>query len=347
MSKKSKFVDFRAVKSAVNMVQVLEHYGLMSQLRQNGDTITGACPIHEGNNKTAFRVSVSKNCWNCFSQCGCGGNVLDFVSKKENVSLLKAANLLVVWFNLNLESPDDDDSSPKPESRVRDKKSPPREVAKSSAAKPAAPEETTGENKPLGFVLKDLESNHPYMTERGVLPDTAQTFGLGFCQKGMHAGRLVIPIHNIKGEIVAYAGRWPGEPPDEETERYKLPPKFKKTFEVFNLNRVINEPINGPLFVVEGFFDCMKLWQRGARRVVALMGSSMSPMQEELIRRHTSSSSQIIVMLDEDEAGQHAREEIAGRLAKFAFVKVHVFDTPEMQPEDLTPEQVEELKGGC
>ena len=94
MSKKSQFVDFKAVKREVSMVQILEHYGLMSQLRQNGDTITGACPIHEGNNKTAFRVSISKNCWNCFSRCGCGGNALEFVSKKENVSLLKAARLL-------------------------------------------------------------------------------------------------------------------------------------------------------------------------------------------------------------------------------------------------------------
>ena len=72
----------------------------------------------------------------------------------------------------------------------------------------------------------------------------------------------------------------------------------------------------------------------------------MSPMQEELIRTHISPNSQIIVMLDEDKAGQNAREEIAGRLAKFAFVKVHVFDQPEMQPENLTPEQVAELKGG-
>ena len=74
---KSKFVDFRAVKREVSIVQVLEHYGLMSRMHQNGDSITGACPIHEGKNETAFRVSISKNCWNCFSQCGCGGNVLD------------------------------------------------------------------------------------------------------------------------------------------------------------------------------------------------------------------------------------------------------------------------------
>lgn len=63
-------------------------------------------------------------------------------------------------------------------------------------------------------------------------------------------------------------------------------------------------------------------------------------MQEELIRTLTNSRCQIIVMLDEDKAGRNAREEIAGRLAKFAFVKVHVFDKPEMQPENLSAEEV-------
>ena len=95
--------------------------------------------------------------------------------------------------------------------------------------------------------------------------------------------------------------------------------------------------------IVEGFFDCMMLHQHGCKKVVALMGSSMSPAQEALIRKHTNSHSQIIVMLDEDEAGQNAREEIAGRLARIAYVKVHIFDQPDAQPEDLSPEQLREV----
>ena len=45
----STFIDFRAVKREVTMVQVLEHYGLMSQMKQNGESITGACPFGSGN----------------------------------------------------------------------------------------------------------------------------------------------------------------------------------------------------------------------------------------------------------------------------------------------------------
>jgi DNA primase len=77
------------------------------------------------------------------------------------------------------------------------------------------------------------------------------------------------------------------------------------------------------------------------------MGSTMSDAQEELIRRHTDRKSQVIVMLDEDEAGKTGSEEIAVRLAKFVFVTVHAFDKDGQQPENMTAEEVEQLLGGA
>jgi 5S rRNA maturation endonuclease (ribonuclease M5) len=76
------------------------------------------------------------------------------------------------------------------------------------------------------------------------------------------------------------------------------------------------------------------------------MGSTMSAAQEELIRRHTDSRSQVIVMLDEDEAGRAGREDIATRLSKFCYVKVHTFEKDGQQPEDLSLEDVNEIFGG-
>ena len=156
------------------------------------------------------------------------------------------------------------------------------------------------------------------------------------------AGRIVIPIHNVNGEVVAYAGRWPGEPPDG-TPKYKLPTGFRKGQEVFNLDRAIKEMTERPLVIVEGFFDAIKLHQHGYRNVAALMGSTMSAAQEELIRRHTNANSHVVVMFDEDEAGKAGREDIACRLSKFCFVKVHVFDRSDTQPEHLTPQEVQQL----
>src|SRR6185295_1399722 len=100
---KGDFVDFNAVKKSVSIVQILEHYQLTSKLRRNGDSFSGPCPIHNGDNATHFRVSISKNCWNCFGKCKRGGNILDFVSLKENVSVREAALLIQEWFGI--ESP--------------------------------------------------------------------------------------------------------------------------------------------------------------------------------------------------------------------------------------------------
>ena len=118
---------------------------------------------------------------------------------------------------------------------------------------------------------------------------------------------------------------------------------FKKGQEVFNLDRAIKEITERPLVIVEGFFDAIKLHQHGYRNVVALMGSTMSLAQEELIRRHTTAQSLVLVMLDEDDAGRAGREDIASRLSKFCFVKVHQFEQPDMQPEHLSADDVSSL----
>src|SRR5206468_3390414 len=95
--------------------------------------------------------------------------------------------------------------------------------------------------------------------------------------------------------------------------------------------------------IVEGFFDAIKLHQNGYRKVVGLMGSTISDAQVELIRQRTKPNGHVIVMLDEDEAGQVGRDGAAARLAKFCFVKVHVFDKPDMQPEQLLAEEVKQI----
>ena len=346
---KSSFVDFKAVKAAITMEQVLAHYGITDRFKKSGDSLSGPCPIHKGSNPKQFRISTSKNIWNCFSECKHGGNVLDFISEMENVSIHGAALKAIEWFNLDPDAmkAESGQEQPAPSESPRSRNG---SAAKPAARKPEAKEEDNTPNAPLKFNLNNkLQREHAYLTkERGLTLETIIDFGLGYftSEQGLMVGRVVIPILNIKSELVAYAGRWPGEPPDKDTGKYKLPPKFNKLLEVFNLHRAIKEPADEPLIIVEGFFDVIKLHQLGYRKVVALMGWFMSPQQEELIRAHANSYSRIIVMLDENEAGQEAREEIAGRLAKFAFVKVHVFDKPDMQPEDLSREEMDSLLNG-
>ena len=337
---KSSFVDFKAIKSAITMEQVLEHYGLIDQFKKVGDSLSGPCPIHKGSNPTQFRVSVSKNIWNCFSECKHGGNTLDFITRMENVSIHAAAMKAIEWFSLD---PGAMSANSEQETEAPSEPAKKSDAAKPKpAAKPAPTPENGAPNKPLKFRLDKLERDHPYLAERGLTPETLVDFGIGYCAKGMMAERIAIPIHNPEGNVVAYAGRWPEENA-EDIPKYKLPPGFRKSLELFNIDRANKEAAEKPLVIVEGFFDCMKLHQHNYRKVVALMGSTMSAAQEELIRKHTDRKSQVIVMLDEDEAGRAGREDIAVRLAKFVFVKVHVFDQDGRQPENLSAEEVAAL----
>ncbi len=338
---KSSLIDFRAVKAAITMEQVLQHYGLLDQFKKSGDSLSGPCPIHKGSNPTQFRVSIGKSIWNCFSECKVGGNVLDFIARMEKITIHAAALKGIEWFQLDRNAMSVDSK----EDRARSTEAP--ESKRDAPQKPVPPKiltppETTGPNPPLKFRLDKLERNHPYLAERGLSPETITDFGLGFCAKGMMAGRIAIPIRNPEGTVVAYAGRFPGEPPGD-TPKYKLPPGFRKSLELWNIDRALREPNDKPLVIVEGFFGCMKFHQHGCRKIVALMGSTMSKEQEELIRKHTDRHSQVIIILDEDEAGRTGREDITVRLAKFAFVKTHVFGQENRQPEHLSAEEVAAL----
>lgn len=335
---KNQFVDFKAVKAAITMEQVLEQYGLMDKFKRGNDSLSGPCPIHKGSNPTQFRVSISKNIWNCFSECKHGGNVLDFIAKMENASIHAAALKAIEWFNLD-EAAMSADTEQEPEQPGKP------EPKRNDTPKPNAKAESSAPNKPLKFRLDKLDREHPYLKERGLTPETIVDFGIGFCTKGMMAERIAIPIHNTAGEVMAYAGRFPGEPA-EDTPKYKLPQGFRKSLELFNIDRAIKESTEKPLVIVEGFFDCMKLHQQGCRRVVALMGSTMSSAQEELIKQNTTQNTRIILMLDEDEAGRAGREDIAVRLSRFAFVKVHAFEKENMQPEHLGTEALAQITGG-
>ena len=68
-------MDFKRIKERLPIKTVLEHYNMFEGMRESGKRIRGACPIHRGNNPTAFSVNKEKNIFYCF-KCKKGGSVL-------------------------------------------------------------------------------------------------------------------------------------------------------------------------------------------------------------------------------------------------------------------------------
>ena len=327
-----KWVSFAEVKTKVSMRDILIHYGLLEGLKQKGDELVGRCPFHQ-ETKGSFRANLVKNVFHCFG-CKAKGNILDFVSLKENVSIREAALLTQAWFGIGSES---SQTAPGEEKRTKRIESP---LEEKNEEKGAISEEKSSVNPPLNFALKNLDPEHPYLFERGLTKETIQTFGLGYCSRGLLKGWIAIPIHNEKGELVAYAGRWPGEDPPED--RYKLPPWFQKSLVVFNLTQAKKLAKEKGLILVEGFFGCFKVWQAGFKNVAALMGSSMSPEQEALIVESLGQNGRLILMFDADEAGQSCTDQVVSRLANRTFVKAIRLE-PGSQPDKLSQEEIKML----
>jgi DNA primase len=383
------WVNYKEIKTRIKMEQVLEHYGVLGELREKGDSLVGRCPIHKGTNGNQFHVSRTKNNFNCFGNCHEGGNVIDFVvmmeggSKENGDDVRAAAQRIQEWFGLTFERPQGGrraatpasasavataaatTTAPRAEASTAQPTLPLAQSREGSAtaAEPiqAAPSEADPEqdqprasrtsvpetapepvkiNPPLKFALKSLDPEHAYLQGRGFAPETIAAFGVGYCSgKGIMAGRIAIPVHNERGELVAYAGRWPGEPPEGEG-KYKLPTGFHKSLVVYNLHRAKEHAKEAGLIIVEGFFDAMRLHAAGFPNVVALMGSAMSEAQEELIVTTVGPDGRVTLMLDEDDAGWKGREDALSRLSNRVYVKVIGLGEEGRQPDSLSAREL-------
>jgi DNA primase len=330
---KAGWIDFKAVKERADFVDVLKHYGL--KLSRKGEELVGLCPFH-ADTKPSFRLNLKKGVFHCFG-CSAKGNVIDFVSRKEGCTIRRAAELVVDWCGLGTavlggrEIPAPLEKSPHrgseaPASHL-DAAAVAAEAPRSSQAPGTAfPEAADNGSAPQGeanrvltFQLK-LDPAHPYPLERGLLPKTVERFGLGYSSRGVMKGRIAIPIHDAAGELVAYAGRWPGEPPDGEP-KYRLPDGFKKSLALYNLNRLLEAAegvrIRVPVVLVEGYWSVYRLYELGYA-AAALMGHELSAQQEELIAEHAE---RVIVMMDGGKAGQDGQAQAVSRLARRCYVR--------------------------
>jgi DNA primase len=242
------WVDFSAVKRAVSLEAVLRHYQVPG-LRRRGDRVHGRCPIHRGQRDDSFRAHLTKNAFQCFA-CQARGNVLDFVAAMEQCSIREAALRLQQWFAI-ASSPGLPIASVPNRELVRKEEGgvPNRELVRKEE----------GGNAPLRFALTGVEHHHPYLAQRGIDAATALAFGVGlYPGPGLMSGRVVIPVRNQRGQLVAYAGR----ALDGRLPKYKLPAGFRKSLELYNLHRAA---VTGSrtVIVVEGYFDCLRVHQAG------------------------------------------------------------------------------------
>lgn len=306
------WVSFAEIKKRITLEQGLRSYQVNWLRRSGVDQYRGRCPIHRGQGSEAFHANLKRGLFHCFA-CGAGGNVLDFVAAMEGGSIREAA--------LRLQP-----------CRVDTGSSVAAAATGLSARKLVTKKGSI--NPPLDFTLK-LDRRHPYLGRRGIDGATADHFGVGYFRgRGLMSGRIAIPIHDEAGRLVAYCGR----ALDGTKPRYRFPTGFQKSQVLFHYDRA--RAVGGhQVIVVEGFFDCMRVYQAGYPCVVALMGARLSPAQKALL---TARFSEVILLLDGDVTGRAATAQIAGDLAWVCSVRPWPLPLG-MQPDQMSAEQIRQL----
>ena len=346
MRDKENWVDFTEIKSKISMEMVLDHYGLLKDMKTSGKNLVSCCPIHKGSNPRQFSVCLERNIWNCFGNCKSGGNILDFVARMENISIRDAGLLLKNWFLGNASGQKAPLEKPPLDKVIKSEKLVRKEnngCEKHGGGEQQNNQENGsqgGVNPPLKFELKTLEPDHPFFAEQGIEPATVEYFGLGFCSRGLMKGRIVIPIHDELNRLTAYCGRAVSSEQIKEEGKYKLPPNFVKSAVVYNLHR---QKKPDQLILVESFLSVFKLYQAGFSNVAALMGSQLSEEQEKLLAAALGPHGQILLMLDYDEAGIRCTNECLLSLGRKLFVKAIDISPYGLKPHRLAPEQIKDL----
>ncbi|HEX4960616.1 MAG TPA: CHC2 zinc finger domain-containing protein [Thermoanaerobaculia bacterium] len=295
------FVSFAELKRAVSMEAILKRYELSEGLTRKGANLAGPCPFCKGTSGRQFQVNLVKNAWYCFG-CKAGGNVLDFVAKRERVSVRTAALTLDSWFELGLVR----------EERCAETPAIPTEEAVASVASPPPAKELPTKNPPLTFSLKTLDPNHASLATLGLGGETIARFGAGYCTKGLLKGRLAIPIHTCRGELLAYAGLAVEE---GQAPRYLFPPNFQPALEVFNLHRLSEIPEEtGPLHITPEIDGVLRLSRAGIDSALGLFDGSLSPEQEEALTGALSLYEGLLLV------GEGFPDRTVARLARYAAV---------------------------
>jgi DNA primase len=317
-----KWVSFEEVKSRVSMRDLLAHYslmqGVMEKPSKHGLELRLRCPFHD--DKTpSLSINAETGKFHCFGCHAKGGDIFDFVVTKEGISgddrtknRRQAALLIADWFSVEPSAAPAVTTSTTAES-----------LAPVEDVTPAEEVPEAGANPPLTFTFKHLDTRHSYLLkDRSLTEATIDAFGLGHhAGKGIMHNRICIPIHDMHGQLVAYAGRWPADAGwPEGSQKYALPPGLRKSYLLFNLHRAREHATEG-LIVVEGFFTVFEFFQRGRKNVVALMGSSMSTEQERLIVETVGPKGRVLLALDNDEAGRKGSADALSRLSSQVFVR--------------------------
>lgn len=307
------------VRGAADIVEVVEDY---VKLKRSGRSWKGLCPFHD--EKTpSFHVTPDLGIYKCFG-CGESGDVFNFVMEMEGVGFVEALRSLADRYGVSL--PEEDAEEFDEEHNLREgiyhalkyagvfyfrHLMETKEAGKArDYLQERGYDRTIIKKYGLGYAPSDgdklyrtaLDSglNEEYLLEAGLIKPSKRDDGF----YDAFRGRLMFPIFNPSGKVIAYAGRIIGQ---QKAAKYINSPQTKvynKSEVLYGINFAKNEiRKTNEVILVEGYTDVISLQQYGVDNVAASSGTSLTPQQMKLLHRYGDT---ITMIYDSDSAGQRA-----------------------------------------
>lgn len=337
------------IRERIDMVQLVNEYVPGGLQARGADDHWGRCPFHEEQH-ASFHITPSRGFYKCFG-CGKGGDVFRFVEEIEGISFPDALRRLAERSGVQL-------APRSPEERVREE----RRASLLRAVEQVAAfyERVLWSKTPVG------ERGRRVLASRGITEETARAFRLGVAPDGfgalpqlgrerdiplqalLEAGlvrmkdggrpydffrdRLMFPIADEQGKVVAFGGRTLAEDPRKYMNSTEVPGLYEKRKVLYGLDRAKKDRPKR-LVVVEGYIDVVVPHQVGQRNFVASLGTALTPEQARLARRYVD---EVVLLFDGDAAGAAATHRALANLVGESGLTFKVGRLPAgVDPDDL------------
>lgn len=284
--------------------------------KSSGQNQFGLCPFHS-EDTPSFSVSVNKQIYYCFG-CHKGGNVVNFIMDVEHLTYVEALKFLAEKSGVTIPESNDVNYRREEEFRKRIKavlleaaryyyasfKSPKGEPARAYLKKrQITPAIATQFG--LGYAPNEWSGLYNYLVSKKFSQEEIAKSGLFVTKNGktfdLFRGRLMFPIFNAMGELIAFGGRIIGDGLPKYVNSPESP-VYSKQRNLYGLNFAKKSKMK-QIIVVEGYMDVISMHQAGVTNAVASLGTALTERQLDLLERYCE---EVVLFYDSDRAGQNA-----------------------------------------
>jgi len=310
---------FNEIREKIDIVDLIGEYVPLSQ---KGRNFFGVCPFHNDTNPS-MSVSREKQIYKCFS-CGASGNIFTFIRDYEHVDMREALEILANKTGVALEGVSISKKIDKYDkfyeiynlankfyqNNINTKDG---QKAKDYLKNRGITDEMIKEFE-IGLSLDSMDSLTKILTKKGYDMVTLDKIGLCGNNHDLFINRIMVPLHDMNGRVVAFSGRVYNKKSDHKYVNTKETEIFKKGTILYNYHRAKEIARRSKyVIVMEGYMDVFRASSVGIKNVVAIMGTALTPEQTSLLKKL---SSNIYLCLDGDSPGQKAMLSIGEQLEK-------------------------------